>query len=309
MNTIAALQTGIELGQPGARIINHIGLSSGKDSTALWGWAINDAGYDPATIRGSFCDTENEYQEVYDQIDRLDEYGQKHGVPPIARLRSIGFLALAMKKKRFPSAKVRFCTQVLKMIPSRNFILAFSWLMGFDVLNHSGVRCDESTERSLMPEYDFNGFLQCQNRRPLLKWTLSDVWNAHRRYGLPINPLYGQGRHRVGCKLCCMSKKQDVRLTHTHHPETIDTYREWEQLVTVNSGAVNTYRSFFSRTTVPMAQRSKHVVSKDGKEWMIPTIDDVVRWSYTMHGGVQGGFDFMFEEDDSHLPCQSGYCE
>jgi hypothetical protein len=28
--------------QTGQKIINHFGLSSGKDSTALWGWAFNE---------------------------------------------------------------------------------------------------------------------------------------------------------------------------------------------------------------------------------------------------------------------------
>ena len=46
------------------RIVNCIGLSGGKDSTALWGWAFNESGYDTATIHGSFADTENEYQET-----------------------------------------------------------------------------------------------------------------------------------------------------------------------------------------------------------------------------------------------------
>ncbi len=158
--------------------INHIGLSSGKDSTALWGWAINESGYDPATIRGSFCDTENEYQEVYDQIKALDEYGQKRGVAPIATLHSIGFLNLAIKNGRFPAAKARFCTEHLKIIPSRNYILSFVWLMGYEVVSHSGVRSDESTERSLMTEWGDNEGLGCKIRRPLLKWTINDVWAA-----------------------------------------------------------------------------------------------------------------------------------
>lgn len=46
-------------------------LYGGKDSTVLWGWAINDSGYDPATIRGSCTDTENEYPEVMAQIKAL----------------------------------------------------------------------------------------------------------------------------------------------------------------------------------------------------------------------------------------------
>lgn len=294
--------------------INHIGLSGGKDSTALYGWAINESGYPLESIRGSFADTENEYQEVYDQIKALDEYGQKRGVAPITTLKSEGFLQLCIRKKRFPSAKARFCTEELKIKPMIRH-LASLHAQGFEIVLHSGVRRDESTERSLLEEWgektykDGKDFIVCKQRRPLLDWSLEAVWAAHKRFGLPINPLYFQGRKRVGCKLCCMSGKEDVRATVLHHPETIDMYREWETTVSESCGISNNYRPFFTRDVVPMSQRSKEVTDKHGKKWMIPTIDDVARWAFTMRGGVQGGFDFMFEEDDSHLPCQSGYCE
>ena len=53
---------------------------------------------------------------------------------------------------------------------------------------------------------------------------------------------------------------------------------------------------------------------KDSTALWAWAIDDVARWSQTVRGGVQGGFDFMFDEvkfdlDDAHAPCKSGYCE
>jgi 3'-phosphoadenosine 5'-phosphosulfate sulfotransferase (PAPS reductase)/FAD synthetase len=295
-------------------IINHFGLSSGKDSTALWGWAINDSGYPKESIRGSFCDTENEYQEVYDQITKLSEYGVKRGVAPVRTLRSEGFLNLAIRKKRFPSARARFCTEVLKMLPSKYYIQEL-WLDGHEVICHSGVRGDESTERSMMDAESFDGFLGCVVRRPLLKNTIADVWAMHKKYGLPINPLYLQGRKRVGCMLCCMSRKQDIRITAKTHPEVIDMYREWEKVVGKIHG--KEILSFFSATMIPERFRSMRGLvrtrdsagGKAGDTYSMGTIDDVVEWSKTLQGGKQVGFDFMYEEDDSHLPCQSGYCE
>lgn len=304
-------------------IINHMGLSSGKDSTALWGWAINDSGYDLASIRGSFADTENEYDEVYEQIRKLNDYGVARGVAPIRTLHSEGFLALAVRKKRFPSAKARFCTEVLKILPM-NYYLQELWLDGHEVVLHSGVRANESRERSLMEEWSTQN--HCRLRRPLLKWSISDVWAAHKKYGLPVNPLYFSGRKRVGCRLCCMSNKQDVRITANTKPETIDLYRKWEKIVG-NALAPSSLRKntagFFRATTVPEHFRSvKNLIRKRASKTAKPgdiysacTIDDVVRWSTTLRGGKQIGFDFMyddsqlFEIDDMHGPCQSGYCE
>ena len=321
--------------------INHIGLSGGKDSTALWGWAINESGYPKESIRGSFCDTENEYQDVYDQIKILDEYGQDRGVAPVRVLRANNpqwtwtnlplFLALAMWKKRFPSARARFCTTELKIIPSQKYIEELQ-LNGHEVVAHSGVRANESIERSLMQEWD-RGQFNCMVRRPLLKWTISDVWAAHQRYGLRINPLYFKGRKRVGCKLCCMSTKRDVRVTANQNPETIDTYETWEGLVGSPAPSAHGKRlghgsGFFHAQMVPERFRSiKGLIRKKdssdgrykkGDTYSACTIRDVVRWSMTGKGAKeidtkQMAFELNieqdFNQDDMHAPCSSGYCE
>ena len=296
---------------------NLFGLSGGKDSTALWAWAINESGYDPSTILGSFSDTENEYPEVHDQIGILNAYGLARGVPPIRVLRSMGFLNLAIWKGRFLAAKSRFCTEHLKIIPLRHLVEELQ-LEGYELLSHSGVRRDESIERSTMTEFsESGGLLGIPQRRPLLELKLADVWAYHKKYGLPINRLYSQGRRRVGCKLCIMSNKEDIRQTVLHHPEVIDEYRQWEKVVgeaRSNRGMKCKISSFFRRNTVPLAQRSTTITAEDGRVLKVCTIDDVARWSQTVRGGVQGGFDFMFDEvkfdlDDAHAPCKSGYCE
>jgi|GEM_PF-1634637 len=304
--------------------IYHFGLSGGKDSTALLGWAIHESGYPKELIRCSFCDTGNEYDEVYEQIKKLNEICLSNGIAPIRTLRNTDskwtwnswplFLALAIWKGRFPSAKARFCTEHLKIIPTQHYIEELQ-LEGHEIIAHSGVRASESIERSMMSEWDNDQF-SCKLRRPLLKWTLAEIWDAHRKWGLPINPLYLSGRKRVGCRLCIMSNKQDVRLTVKFRKWVIDLYRSWEEIVgasRVTRGILCDYSSFFNRNTVPKQHRSRDVITKQGV-MKIATIDDVAYWSQTLRGGKQHGFDFMYEEedfnrDDAAAPCQSGYCE
>lgn len=200
--------------------INLIGLSSGKDSTVLAGWAIHESGYPIESLIFCFCDTENEYDEVYQQIKDLNAYVVRHGCRPIVYLRATGdwvdkfwmfplFLALCIWKGRFPSAKARYCTQFLKIKPTEKFIKGLV-SEGHEVVSHSGVRASESIERSTMEEWATDMF-GCRTRRPILTWSLSDVWQAHKRFKLPINPLYFLGWKRVGCRLCIMSNKPDVR--------------------------------------------------------------------------------------------------
>lgn len=305
--------------------LNLFGLSGGKDSTILAAWAIHESGYQIESLIFCFCDTENEYDEVYKQIRDLDVYIQSYGCKPIVYLRASGdwvdkywmfplFLALAIWKGRFPSAKARFCTQFLKIKPTEEFIKELL-AQGNEIVSHSGVRAAESFERSTMTEYAVDMF-GCTTRRPLLALSISDVWERHRRYKLPINPLYLAGWKRVGCRLCIMSNKADVRRTVKNRPWVIHIYRTWELIVgsyRVSKGSITDYSSWFHRRTVPLSQRSRLVNTKQGL-MKVATIDDVARWSTTVRGGVNQGFDFMFEEesfniDDAHAPCQSGLCE
>lgn len=315
-----------ELGKPSENRVNLIGLSGGKDSTALVGWAIHESGYPRESLIFTFCDTENEYDEVYQQIDALDSYVQKHGCKPVVKLRATGkwvdefksyplFLALALWKGRFPSAKARFCTQFLKIKPTEAFIVGLREQGMTDIVSHSGVRAAESMERSLMAEWATDMF-GCRTRRPLLKLSIKEVWTMHMKYGLPINPLYPAGWMRVGCRLCIMSNKGDVRRTNLKRPYVIGIYEQWERIVGAYrkaKGRITDYSSWFHRRTVPRAQRSREVLTKQGT-MHVATIRDVARWAMTLRGGVQGGFDFMFDEerfdlDDAHAPCQSGFCE
>jgi len=305
--------------------LNLIGLSGGKDSTRLVGWAIHESGYPLDSLVFTFCDTENEYDEVYQQIRALDDYVKRHGCKPIVWLRATGewvekfwmfpvFLALCIWKGRFPSAKARFCTQFLKIKPTEKFIAELV-AQGHEIVSHSGVRASESIERSTMEEWATDMF-GCRTRRPMLQMALSDVWSGHHKYKLPINPLYLHGWKRVGCRLCIMSNKPDVRRTVKQRPATIGIYRTWESVVGAYrkaKGSITDYSSWFHRRTVPLAQRSRMVNTKQGL-MKVATIDDVARWSQTLRGGVQGGMDFMFEEedfnkDDAHHPCQAGFCE
>lgn len=305
--------------------LNLFGLSGGKDSTRLVGWAIHESGYPIESLIFTFCDTENEYDEVYQQIRDLNDYVVRHGCKPIVWLRASGhwvdkfwmfplFLALCIHKNRFPSAKARFCTEALKILPTEKFIAGLVG-QGHEVVTHSGVRAAESIERAAMQEWA-DGMFGCKTRRPLLKLTLEDVWQGHIKYGLPINPLYRAGWKRVGCRLCIMSNKADVRRTVKLRPWVIAIYRTWELIVSAYSkarGSLSDFSSWFSRSTVPLAQRSRWVNTHKG-HMLVCTIDDVARWSMTAHGGVQPLMDFMFEEesfdiDDAHHPCQSGMCE
>ena len=147
---------------------------------------------------------------------------QEWGCAPVVTLKpERDFYAMAKWKKRFPSRKARFCTQYLKVIPSREDITALI-RADHEVIVHSGVRAGESADRAKLIERGFDDMFGCVVNRPLLRWTLADVIALHQKYDVPLNPLYGLGFTRVGCFPCINSRKREIKLISIHFPERID---------------------------------------------------------------------------------------
>jgi 3'-phosphoadenosine 5'-phosphosulfate sulfotransferase (PAPS reductase)/FAD synthetase len=140
--------------------------------------------------------------------------------------------------------------------------------------------------------------------RPLLHWSLEEVWAIHARYGLPRNPLYDLGFTRVGCAPCMMSRKEEIRRLARLKPERINLIRKAE----VSIGNARGYSSFFQRDKVPLSQRTKSFAVGVMR---VASIDDVVRWSSTARGGQQYLLDFDAETWDEPSSCahNSGACE
>lgn len=288
--------------------INYCGLSGGKDSSATALWLIHDSGVPRESIRFSFCNTHNEHRFVYEHIALLSARFVAWGCNPIETLEpEHGFFELAKWKKRFPSRKARFCTQFLKVIPTRKDVEALIQA-DHEVTVHSGVRAGESADRAKLVERGFDDMFGCIFNRPLLRWSLQDVLAYHKRFDVPLNPLYSYGATRVGCFPCINSKKSEVKLISIHFPERIDELRLQERQI----GNSRNFSSFFSSKTVPERFRSLMVDTKQGP-MKVATIDDVVRWSHTGKRAKEKTpvlFEDFYDDDNSLVcPSGSGMCE
>jgi 3'-phosphoadenosine 5'-phosphosulfate sulfotransferase (PAPS reductase)/FAD synthetase len=292
----------------GEMTLYHVGISGGKDSTAVLLWMVHESGIPRDQIIATFADTGNEAQQTYDHIKLISEM-----VHPVETIKPpLDFYELARKKGRFPSTKARFCTQDLKMKPSKEYIDNLL-RQGYDVIPVSGVRADESRERALLPEWDnpMNNYYGLKGWRPILKWTIVEVVAIHKKYGVPLNPLYSMGAQRVGCFPCIMSRKSEIRNIVKNFPERIDVLREQEWM-----GENKMLHTFFARNKVPPEFRSKPIVTKSGETINVATIDDVVAWSRTKdrkRSKGQMALDFWHEEDEPVdawvCPASMGACE
>lgn len=263
----------------GKPIMYHVGISGGKDSDAVLLWMVNESGIPHEQIKVTFTDTENEHDWTYKHVQMLNEK-----VFPVETVHpELGFYPLALKKQRFPSRRARFCTQKLKMEPTKEVIDSLI-AQGYEVISVSGVRADESEDRKKLPEWSspMDSYFCCWEWRPLLRWKIEDVWLIHNRYGVPRNLLYDAGMKRVGCFPCINSNKKEIYVISKKFPERIDSIREQE--INFPTRRVG-FSSFFHRKTVPPHFRSKEYVSKGGEVFNVCTIDDVVRWANTTRGG------------------------
>ena len=131
-----------------------------------------------------------------------------------------------------------------------------------------GVRADESANRAKYPERtEEGGGLAIY--RPIIKWTVSDVFAIHRKHAIEPNPLYKMGMGRVGCMPCINAAKSELAAIANRFPAAVERVREWERLVSLASkrGA----SSFFAASKTPGDS--------------IETIDGVMQWARTEHGG------------------------
>lgn len=246
-------------------IINLLSLSGGKDSTAMLLWAKEH----DLSFRAIFADTGNEHPITYEYLDYLgnqvnidiqwvkadftedmarkrayiDTKWRAEGIPDnicdaaikILKPTSIPFLDLCMMKGMFPTPRYRICTNELKIYPISEQVILPIIEKGISVRSLQGVRAQESRSRAKLPVTELQGKLangaEIINHRPILDWTVEQVFAQHRRHNVKPNPLYSVGMSRVGCMPCIYCRKRELLHIGMRFPEQIDRIEEWEAIV------------------------------------------------------------------------------
>ena len=274
-------------------------MSGGKDSTAV-ALLAKEQGVDAIY---AFADTGHEHPITYEHIDYLEsELGikiqrckadftkdieRKRGVvetkwrrdgvseekieKALAVLQPTGnpFLDLCLWKGRFPSTKARFCTEHLKIIPVHQQIL-FPTLEKYGAVETwVGVRADESQARAKLPDREMDD-TGTEIFRPILKWTVDDVFAMHRKHGITPNPLYTQGMGRVGCMPCISCNKEELRQISLRFPEEIERVAQWESLIK-EAAKAEAIRDQEGGRQEPATQEEKNTIYLDHKQETVKT--------------------------------------
>lgn len=188
-------------------------LSGGKDSTALAFYMRDRV---PA-MEYVFTDTGKELPETYEYLERAEAFLGK----PIVRLNSErdfdhwrkvygGFL---------PSARMRWCTRMLKIKPLERYIGEDPTCM------YVGIRADEdrlgymSTKPNLMPVFPFRD--EQVNK--------DDVFRILEEQGIGL-PGYYTWRTRSGCYFCFFQRKSEWVGLMREHPEHFRDAMKYEEV-------------------------------------------------------------------------------
>ncbi|AIP66758.1 phosphoadenosine phosphosulfate reductase family protein [Burkholderia thailandensis] len=202
------------------------------------------------------------------------------------------YLDLCMLRGGFPSRKRQFCTEYLKRNPLTEYALDLIDA-GYFVESWQGVRADESEARRWLPSYEIRGGHYAVFR-PILRWNVADVFEAHECAGIDPNPLYREGMSRVGCMPCINAQKVEIREIARRFPEHIERIAAWERLV--------------SEVCRPRSPVSFFHLGTQGHAGQGSTIYSVVEWSKTTRGGRQ--YDLLADAEPP-TACASAYglCE
>ena len=140
------------------------------------------------------------------------------------------------------------------------------------LVSWQGVRADESRNRRDLPEFDVEmGTWEPKPQghlilRPIIDWTVDQVFEMHRRHGVKPNPLYKMGMGRVGCMPCIHARKSELRSIASRAPEAFDRLLKWEAAVAAVSkrGAA----TFFSAGKTPGTAATRSNITAI-KEWAL----------------------------------------
>lgn len=202
------------------------------------------------------------------------------------------YLDLCLVRGGFPSRKRQFCTQYLKRDPLVQYQLGLVD-QGYFVESWQGVRADESEARRWLAPYEWLGGGMAIHR-PILRWRVADVFEAHSAAGIDPNPLYKMGMSRVGCMPCINSNKAELREIGRRFPEEVERVAEWERLV-----------ASVCRPESPVSFFHQGTQGHTGND---PRVYTVLEWARTDRGGRQFS---LLSDLDEPTACSSAYglCE
>ncbi|WP_426455371.1 phosphoadenosine phosphosulfate reductase family protein (plasmid) [Paenibacillus sp. S-38] len=225
-----------------------VSFSGGKDSQAIF--ILARMRYSKHVIVPLFADTKDEWQDTYVFLNVFAEWMDI----PINWADSMGIHHMLREVMPFfPKPGTRHCTKNLKMLPQRD------WMddRGYDQVRYdrqpamlrnakgkhkypvllqapqmvSGERWQESENRASLPFDERNETLLRWTHRPVLDWTIDEVWQLVFWMQSPVNEVYLKGIKRVACAGCIFASTKEIYTLGQYDPEKLEEWVETERII------------------------------------------------------------------------------
>jgi 3'-phosphoadenosine 5'-phosphosulfate sulfotransferase (PAPS reductase)/FAD synthetase len=214
---------------PAKKIKHVLGLSGGKDSSAL-ALYVKETRPD-LDIEYFFTDTGYELPETNEFVDQLEEkLGHIHrlnsrSLNNIEGRGEVEFKSLLKKHQNYlPSQRDRWCTVQMKLKPFEQWVDGFI-ADGYSVKNYVGIRADEPERVGFMTIDKPIESIMPFREDGIVK---SDIENILQRNGLEL-PAYYSWRSRSGCSFCFFQKKIEWVRLQEKHPDLFEEAKAFEK--------------------------------------------------------------------------------
>ena len=201
---------------PSKRLRHVMGLSGGKDSSALAVYIQQEMPEIAEKMEYFFCDTHKELPETYEYLERLEA---RLGIKIIRLEDKRGFDHwLQIYGGYLPSSRMRWCTKQLKLLPFEQFV------GDDDVITYVGIRADEDREGYKSRKDNIKARFPFKEAG-LIK---DDIIKILEDSGLGM-PSYYKWRSRSGCFFCFFQRKYEWVMLSEKHPDLFEKAKEYEQ--------------------------------------------------------------------------------
>lgn len=197
--------------------VRHVmGLSGGKDSSALAVYIQQNMPDVADAMEYFFCDTHKELPETYEYLERLKA---RLGIRIVFLEDNRGFDHwLNIYGGYLPSSKMRWCTKQLKLLPFEQFV-------GNDeVISYVAIRADEPRD-GYKPRKDNIKTCFPFKENGLVR---NDIIRILEDSGLGM-PSYYEWRSRSGCFFCFFQRKYEWLMLSEKHPDLFKEAVEYEK--------------------------------------------------------------------------------
>ena len=213
-------------------------ISGGKDSGVITELAIR-AGIPCEFMHNhTTADAPETVRFVRSEFRRLEEKGYKCTVNmPTYKGRRTSMWSLIPQKLMPPTRLVRYCCSVLKETggAGRFISTGVRWAESVSRKNNRGIyeKMGATKDKNIILANDNDEkrmlFENCRLKakrvvNPIIDWQDEDVYGFLKDAKCPMNPLYAEGRSRIGCIGCPMAGTKDREAGFTRWPKYKQLY-------------------------------------------------------------------------------------